>query len=98
MVVPVDKIADFLGFVRRTGDAELGLTVRNFGHAGDGNLHIYSCLNEDDKEKFLCGYKPITWIAAYACAPHRRRCVRRARHWSAKKKYLRQLPATRPMS
>ena len=51
VVVPVDKIAGFLTFVRSTGD-QLGLTVRNFGHAGDGNLHIYSCLNEDNEAKF----------------------------------------------
>ena len=53
VVVPVDRIAEFLGFTRSLGE-EVGLTVRNFGHAGDGNLHIYACTNtlpEDDFKK-----------------------------------------------
>ena len=28
------------------------MTVRSFGHAGDGNLHIYCCSNELDEEEF----------------------------------------------
>ena len=51
VVVPVDKIADYLMFVRSVGD-EVGLSVRNFGHAGDGNLHIYACSNDLDFEEF----------------------------------------------
>ena len=52
VVVPVDKIADFLMFVRETG-AKYGMRIRNFGHAGDGNLHIYCCSNEMELEEFL---------------------------------------------
>ena len=89
VVVPVDKIADFLGFVRRTGD-ELGLTVRNFGHAGDGNLHIYSCLNEDDKEKFL-RLNQIMMDRCYAqCALIGGQVSGEHAIGHAKKKYLRQ--------
>lgn len=51
VVVPVDKIAEYLMFVRSVGD-EVGLSVRNFGHAGDGNLHIYACSNDLDFEEF----------------------------------------------
>lgn len=51
VVVPVDKIADYLFFVRSVGD-EVGLSVRNFGHAGDGNLHIYACSNDLDFDEF----------------------------------------------
>lgn len=51
VVVPVDKIAEYLMFVRNVGD-EIGLTVRNFGHAGDGNLHIYACSNDLDFDEF----------------------------------------------
>ena len=51
VVVPVDKIADYLMLVRSVGD-EVGLSVRNFGHAGDGNLHIYACSNDLDFEEF----------------------------------------------
>lgn len=51
VVVPVDKIAEFLIFVRNTG-AETGITIRNFGHAGDGNLHIYACADDLDEAEF----------------------------------------------
>lgn len=51
VVVPVDQIANYLAFVRKQGE-EQGLTIRNFGHAGDGNLHIYSCTNDLEYEEF----------------------------------------------
>lgn len=51
VVVPVDKIAPYVLFVRKQGE-ELGLTVRNFGHAGDGNLHIYTCSNDKTLDEF----------------------------------------------
>ena len=52
VVVPVDKIADFLLFVRETGE-KYGMRIRNFGHAGDGNLHIYCCSNDMELDEFL---------------------------------------------
>lgn len=51
VVVPVNKIADYLEFVNKTGE-ECGLTIRSFGHAGDGNLHIYQCSNDLEEEEF----------------------------------------------
>ena len=51
VVVPVDKIASYLMFVHDVGE-EYGLTVRNFGHAGDGNLHIYACSNDLEFDEF----------------------------------------------
>ncbi len=51
VVVPVDKIARFLIYVREAGREE-GISIRNFGHAGDGNLHIYCCANDMDKDEF----------------------------------------------
>ena len=51
VVVPVDQIAPYLEFVRKTGE-EVGLTIRNFGHAGDGNLHIYCCSNDLAEDEF----------------------------------------------
>ena len=51
VVVPVNKIADYLGFVNRTGEA-CGLTIKSFGHAGDGNLHIYQCANDLTEAEF----------------------------------------------
>jgi glycolate oxidase len=51
VVVPVDQFAPYVLFVREQGE-KYGLTVRNFGHAGDGNLHIYVCRDELDKESW----------------------------------------------
>ena len=52
VVVPVDKIAEFLGFIHDTG-VENDVLIRSFGHAGDGNLHIYCCGNDIEREAFL---------------------------------------------
>jgi len=51
VVVPVNQIADYLAFVNRTGK-ECGLEIKSFGHAGDGNLHIYQCSNDLTEEEF----------------------------------------------
>lgn len=51
VVVPVNKIADYLKFVNQVGE-ECGLTIKSFGHAGDGNLHIYQCSNDLEEEEF----------------------------------------------
>ena len=52
VVVPVTAIAEFLTYVDSLQE-EVGLTVRSFGHAGDGNLHIYCCSNELEEEEFI---------------------------------------------
>jgi glycolate oxidase len=52
VVVPVDKIAQFLIYVREVGK-EVGINIRNFGHAGDGNLHIYCCSNDMAVDEFM---------------------------------------------
>ena len=46
VVVPLDKIAPYVEYVYGVGE-KLGLRVESFGHAGDGNLHIYTI--GDDK-------------------------------------------------
>ena len=51
VVVPVNKIAEYLAFVNKTGE-ECGLVIRSFGHAGDGNLHIYQCSNDLSEKEF----------------------------------------------
>ena len=43
--------ADVLDFVNKTGE-ECGLIIKSFGHAGDGNLHIYQCSNDLTEEEF----------------------------------------------
>ncbi|MBQ6733783.1 MAG: FAD-binding oxidoreductase [Lachnospiraceae bacterium] len=52
VVVPVAEIARFLRFARKTGE-ECGLEIKSFGHAGDGNLHIYQCSNDLEKDEFI---------------------------------------------
>ena len=52
VVVPVNKIADYVRYVNETGD-KFDFTVKYFGHAGDGNLHIYTCSNDMEKDEFL---------------------------------------------
>ena len=50
VVVPRDKIADFIKFTH-TLTKEIGIRIPSFGHAGDGNLHIYICrdgLSDDE--------------------------------------------------
>ncbi|MCA9783872.1 MAG: FAD-binding protein [Candidatus Delongbacteria bacterium] len=39
VVVPVDRIVDYLGRARELGDGA-GLTVLGYGHLGDGNIHV----------------------------------------------------------
>ncbi len=51
VVVPVNRIAEFLAFAKKSGRA-LGLEIRSFGHAGDGNLHIYQCSNDLPEDEF----------------------------------------------
>lgn len=51
VVVPVNQIADYLEFANKTGE-ECGLVIKSFGHAGDGNLHIYQCSNDLEEEEF----------------------------------------------
>jgi len=42
VVVPKDMIAEFIKFTHTLADRE-GIRIPSFGHAGDGNLHIYIC-------------------------------------------------------
>ena len=52
VVVPRKEIADYIRFTREVS-ARNGVRIPGFGHAGDGNLHIYICrdtLNDTDWE------------------------------------------------
>ena len=51
VVVPVNNIASFLTFSKEYGE-ECGLIIKSFGHAGDGNLHIYQCSNDLEEAEF----------------------------------------------
>lgn len=52
VVVPVSEIANYLTFVKKEAE-NYDFELKTFGHAGDGNLHIYTTSNTMDKEEFL---------------------------------------------
>ncbi len=45
VVVPRNKVAMFIEYTHELAK-ELGLRIPSFGHAGDGNLHVYICRDE----------------------------------------------------
>ena len=67
VVVPVDKIPAFLIYIRELGEQQ-GIRIRNFGHAGDGNLHIYCCSNDMELEEFKKRSKAVMDQAYAKCA------------------------------
>ena len=52
VVVPVNKIPDYVIFADELAK-NYDFRLQYFGHAGDGNLHIYTCSNDMEKEEFL---------------------------------------------
>jgi glycolate oxidase len=55
VVVPGNKIDEFIKFTHKLAE-EKNIRIPSFGHAGDGNLHIYICrddLDDDQWEKTL---------------------------------------------
>jgi len=51
VVVPVNKIDAFIKFTHQLS-AEMNVRIPSFGHAGDGNLHIYICRDGMDDQKW----------------------------------------------
>lgn len=47
IVVPRDKIACFIAYTKEL-EKKYGVRIRSFGHAGDGNMHVY--ILQDDME------------------------------------------------
>ena len=52
VVVPVSKIADFVLYIKEI-DKEFDFEVKMFGHAGDGNLHVYTCSVDMEMDTFV---------------------------------------------
>ena len=52
VVVPINMIAKYVSYVNQRGK-DFSFEVKSFGHAGDGNLHIYACSNDMEKDEFL---------------------------------------------
>lgn len=48
IVVPINKIADFIHYTKQL-EAKTGVRMLAFGHAGDGNIHL--CLLRDGREQ-----------------------------------------------
>lgn len=51
VVVPVNKIDEFIKFTHSLSN-EMRVRIPSFGHAGDGNLHIYICRDDLDDKKW----------------------------------------------
>jgi glycolate oxidase len=45
VVLRIDKVASFIDFTKKLSD-QYKIRIRSFGHAGDGNLHIYVCKDD----------------------------------------------------
>ncbi len=52
VVVPVPRIPEYVVYVDELAK-NYDFHVQYFGHAGDGNLHIYTCSNDMEREEFL---------------------------------------------
>lgn len=51
VVVPINRIAEYVRYVYKAAE-KYSFFVKSFGHAGDGNLHIYTCSNDMELEEF----------------------------------------------
>ena len=45
VVVPRNKVAEFIEYTHALS-REIGIRIPSFGHAGDGNLHVYVCRDD----------------------------------------------------
>jgi glycolate oxidase len=50
--VPRDKVAEFIKYTHEL-ETEFDVRIRSFGHAGDGNLHVYVLRDELNEEEWL---------------------------------------------
>ena len=51
VVMPITRIADYLDFIK-TLSKKHQVRIRTFGHAGDGNLHVYVCKDALDDQRW----------------------------------------------
>ena len=51
VVVPKSKVADFIKYSHEVSK-QLGVRIPSFGHAGDGNLHVYICRDGRDDDSW----------------------------------------------
>ena len=89
VVVPTDKIAEFLHYIYGVG-ADLNMRIRSFGHAGDGNLHIYCAGEGMPVEDFLATSAKVMEAAYAKCAELGGQVSGEHGIGYAKKEYLRE--------
>ena len=89
VVVPVDKIAEFLVYTHDEAE-RCGVYVRSFGHAGDGNLHIYCCSNDLEEDEFKARVKRLMDACYSKCTEFEGQVSGEHSIGHAKKKYLRE--------
>ena len=89
VVVPTDKIPEFLRYVYGIGE-ELGMRIRSFGHAGDGNLHIYCAADDMPVDDFLAASSKVMEAAYAKCAELGGQVSGEHGIGYAKKEYLRE--------
>ncbi len=96
VVVPVNKVDEFIKFTHQLAK-EMNVRIPSFGHAGDGNLHIYICrddLSDKNWESILekcfdSMYKKASELGGLVSGEHG--------IGFAKKGYLKELYGDRPI-
>lgn len=58
IAVPRNKLPQMLSVLKRLSE-ETGVTVINFGHAGDGNIHVNIMVDKNNKEEYDKGLKLV---------------------------------------
>ncbi len=61
IVVPRSRIPDMLKILKRLSQ-ETGITIVNFGHAGDGNIHVNLMVDRNDREEYENAQKLVREI------------------------------------
>lgn len=55
IVVPRNRIPEMINALKRLSE-ESGLKIVNFGHAGDGNIHVNIMVNKENEEEYRKGH------------------------------------------
>ncbi|QAT39904.1 FAD-linked oxidase C-terminal domain-containing protein [Clostridium sp. JN-9] len=77
VVVPRNKVAEFVKYTNEL-QKQFNIRIRSFGHAGDGNLHVYVLRDELSKEEwekkisdiFECMYKKSVELKGLVSGEH----------------------------